>query len=126
MPRKENFHLIVNWETLGLPRWLTGKESACQCGRCRRHRFDPRLERFPATGHGKPFQYSCLRNPTERGAWQATVHGVTKSRTPLSMHARKGDSESSKKKILGKQRRIIIFSPGEKYKGKELKYRMKN
>ena len=34
-------------------------------------------------GNGKPFQYSCLGNPMDRGAWQATVHGVTKCRTQL-------------------------------------------
>ena len=32
-------------------------------------------------GNGNPLQYSCLENPTERGAWWATVHGVTKSQT---------------------------------------------
>ena len=32
-------------------------------------------------GHGNPLQYSCLENPTDRGAWQATVHGVAKSGT---------------------------------------------
>ena len=32
-------------------------------------------------GNGNPFQYSCLENPMERGAWQATVHGVEKSWT---------------------------------------------
>ena len=30
-------------------------------------------------GHGNPLQYSCLENPKDRGAWQATVHGVAKS-----------------------------------------------
>ena len=35
-------------------------------------------------GNGNPLQYSCLENPMERGAWQATVHGVAKSRTRLS------------------------------------------
>jgi len=35
-------------------------------------------------GNGKPLQYSCLENPTDKGAWQAIVHGVTKSRTRLS------------------------------------------
>ena len=35
-------------------------------------------------GDGNPLQYSCLENPMERGAWQATVHGVAKSRTRLS------------------------------------------
>ena len=34
-------------------------------------------------GHGNPLQYSCLENPTDRGAWQATVHRVAKSRTQL-------------------------------------------
>ena len=32
-------------------------------------------------GNGNPLQYSCLENPVDRGAWQATVHGVTKSGT---------------------------------------------
>ena len=35
----------------------------------------------PGGGNGNPFQYSCLKNSTDRGAWQATVHGVTKSQT---------------------------------------------
>ena len=35
-------------------------------------------------GNGNPLQYSCLENPMDRGAWQATVHGVAKSRTQLS------------------------------------------
>ena len=39
------------------------------------------LGRSPGGGNGNPLQYSCLGNPTDRGAWQATVHGVTKSQT---------------------------------------------
>ena len=39
--------------------------------------------RSPGGGHGNPLQYSCLENPTDRGAWQAAVHGVTKSQTWL-------------------------------------------
>ena len=39
--------------------------------------------RSPGEGHGSPFQYSCLENPKDRGAWWATVHRVTKSRTRL-------------------------------------------
>ena len=38
----------------------------------------------PRKGNGNPLQYSCLENPTDRGAWQATVHGVPKSQTQLS------------------------------------------
>ena len=41
----------------------------------------PASERFPGGGHGNPLQYSCLENPMDRGAWWATVHGVTKSWT---------------------------------------------
>ena len=44
----------------------------------------PVLERFPEGGHGSPLLYSCLENPMDRGAWWATVHGVTKSQTQLS------------------------------------------
>ena len=33
----------------------------------------------PGGGNGNPLQYSCLENPMDRGAWQATVHGVTNS-----------------------------------------------
>ena len=39
------------------------------------------LGRAPAGGNGNPLQYSCLENPMDRGAWQATVHGVAKSCT---------------------------------------------
>ena len=37
----------------------------------------------PGEGHGNPLQCSCLENPMDRGAWRATVHGVTKSQTGL-------------------------------------------
>ena len=37
--------------------------------------------RSPGEGNGNPLQYSCLENPTDRGAWQAIVHGVAKSCT---------------------------------------------
>ena len=41
----------------------------------------PGLGRSPGKGHGNPLQYSCLENPMDRGAWQATVHEVTQSQT---------------------------------------------
>ena len=41
----------------------------------------PGSGRSPGGGHGNPLPYSCLENPTDRGAWWATVHGVAKSRT---------------------------------------------
>ena len=48
----------------------------------------PDLGTFPGGGHGNPLQYSCLENPGDRGAWQATVHRVTKSQTRLNDLAR--------------------------------------
>ena len=44
----------------------------------------PGSETSPEEGNGNLLQYSCLENPMDRGAWQATVHGVAKSQTRLS------------------------------------------
>ena len=44
----------------------------------------PGSGRFLGEGNGNPFQYSCLENPMDRGAWQATVHRVQKNQTRLS------------------------------------------
>ena len=49
------------------------------------------LGRSPVGVHGNPLQYSCLENPTDRGAWWATAHGVAKESDTterLSMHTR--------------------------------------
>ena len=65
----------------GFPGGSGGKESACNAGNWG---SIPGSGRSPGEGHGSPFQYSYMENPTDRGAWQATVHGVTKSQTRLS------------------------------------------
>ena len=44
---------------------------------------NPGLGRSSGGGNGNQLQYSCLENSMDRGAWQATVHGVTKSQTRL-------------------------------------------
>ena len=67
--------------TYGLLRWLSGKESAYQCKRCR---FIPGWRRYPGEGNGNPLQYSFLENPMDRGAWQATVHGIPRVRHDLA------------------------------------------
>ena len=59
----------------GLPSWCIGKESACQCRRCRRHRLNPWVGKIPWKRECNPLQYSCLENPMDRGAWRATVVG---------------------------------------------------
>ena len=52
-----------------------GKASACNAGD---PSSIPESGRFPGEGNGNPFQYSCLENSTEGGAWQATVHGIAR------------------------------------------------
>ena len=56
-----------------------GKESACIAGTTGDPISVPGLGGSPGEGDGNPLQYPCLKNPMDRGAWQATVHGVTKS-----------------------------------------------
>ena len=53
----------------------------------------PGLGRFPGGGDGNPFQYSCLENSMDRGAWWATVHGAAQSQTRLKQLS--GSSSSS-------------------------------
>ena len=64
----------------GFPGGSDSKASTCNAGDAG---LIPRLGRAPGVGNGSPHQYSCLENPTDRGAWWATVHGVAKSQTQL-------------------------------------------
>ena len=66
---------------MGLPRWLSGKESACNAGDVDSIHG---LGRSPEEGNGNPLQYSCLGYPMDRGAWWATIDEVTKRQTQLS------------------------------------------
>ena len=61
---------------LGFPGGTSGKEPA---GDIKDVGSIPSSRGAPGGGHGNPVQYSCLENPMDRGAWQTTVHGVTKS-----------------------------------------------
>ena len=65
----------------GFPGGSEDKASACNAGD---PGSMPGLGRSPGEGNGNPLQYSCLENPMDRGAWQATVHRVAKSQTQLS------------------------------------------
>ena len=69
---------MINTQIIGgFPCGSDSEEFACNAG-------DPGLipgsERSPGEGNGYPLHYSCLENPMDRGAWQATVHGVAKNR----------------------------------------------
>ena len=59
------------------------KNSPAKAGDIRDAGSIPGSGSFPG-GHSNPFQYSCLENPVDRGAWWATVHRVTKSQTRLN------------------------------------------
>ena len=72
---------------MGLPRWLTGKESACKIG------DDISFSRgsgiSPGEGNGNALQYFCLGNFMDRETWWATVHGIPKgSDNSATEHAR--------------------------------------
>ena len=70
--------LVPAW---GFPGGSDGKESACSAGDlC----LIPGSGQSPGEGNGNALQSSCLENSMDRGAWQATVHGVAKSQTRLS------------------------------------------
>ena len=62
---------------------LVVKNLPANAGDIRDMSLIPGLGRFPGGELGNPLQYSCLENPTDRGAWQSTVHRVAKSWTRL-------------------------------------------
>ena len=77
-PKSINQLIDNNEKYVDSPGGSDGKEFTCNTGD-----LDsiPGWGRSPGEGNGNPLQYSCLENPKDRGAWQATVHGVITSRT---------------------------------------------
>ena len=72
--------LNIHIQELGFPGGSNGKEYAC---RVRDPRWIPGSGRSPGEGNGNP-PFLCQENSMDRGAWQAIVHGVTKTRTQLT------------------------------------------
>ena len=96
------FSLSLNLKhisTLSFPGGSEDKASACNAGD---QGSTPGMGRSPGEGNSNPLQYSCLENPMDRGAWQATVHGVAKSQTRLS--------NFTSLSTIGKLRGMISFS----------------
>ena len=83
------WNLLHNNRQGGLPRWLSGKESVCSEGDTGDTGSIPGSRRSPGGGNGNLLQYSCLENPMDRGAWQATAHGAAKESdvTEVTEHA---------------------------------------
>ena len=79
-----NFFKNLEDDTFGLPRSLSGKESACKCRRHRRAWFNPQVSKILWRRKCNPLQDSCLGNPIDTGAWRAIVQSC--SQTWLSMH----------------------------------------
>ena len=69
--------LSLSQKSKGLPRWLSGKESSCQC---RTLGFYPWVRKVPWRRKGNPLQYSCLGNSIDRGALWATPWGLKRVR----------------------------------------------
>ena len=69
---------------LGYQGGTCGKDPTCQCRTNNRNGSIPGSGRSPGESLGNPLQCSCMENPMNRGAWWATVRGVTKEWTQLS------------------------------------------
>ena len=92
----------------GFPCGSEGKESAHNAGDLS---SIPVSGRSPREENGNPLQYSCLENPMGGGAWQATVHRVTKSQTQLS-------DLTFTFTFKGKRNHDLVYSTKIKYKPK--------
>ena len=77
----KNVMVCARNDNRGFPSGSGGKEFACNAGD---KGSIPGSGRAPGEGNGNLLHYSCLKNPMDRGAWQGTVHGVTKCLTQLS------------------------------------------
>ena len=78
MKRGQKMKIVSPKRRMGFPGGASSKESPCQCGRCKRRGSGPWVGKV-----GNSCQETCV----DRGAWRATVHGVTKNQTRLSAHA---------------------------------------
>ena len=109
--------LWLSLEPRASPCGSNGKELARSTGDTRDVSSIPGSGKFPGEGNGNPLQYSCLRNPMDRGAWQATVHGVAKSWTQLTEHACIGVNSSTREEpgpVLSRNVRSCRAHKGQK------------
>ena len=72
--------LLISWQQSPFAVALVVKNPPANSGDIRHASSVPELGRSPGEGNGNPLQYSCLENSMDRGAWQAKVHRLSKSR----------------------------------------------
>ena len=114
-PENPLLSFSVLYASKGLPWWLSDKESTSNAGDTGDVDSILELENSSGGGHGTPLPYSCLENPMDRGAWWATVHGVTKSRTRLkqcSVHAGSVCCAGIRGKLHGEHAFACLQLPG--------------
>ena len=75
-------HIYLDGD-LGFPDCSAGKESTCNAGDAGEAGLIPGSGRSPGEGNGNQLTYTCWKNSTDRGDWQAAVYGVSKSQTQL-------------------------------------------
>ena len=121
----------------GLSRRCSGKESACQYRRHKRHGFSLSIGKISRVGNGNPLQYPCLKNSMDKGVWQARVCGVTKSQTRLSTHtcvciadsrcytAETNTFQTNKNELKNSQESVMStkLTSFKKYSGKRLNFK---
>ena len=97
--RQWNNSFCIFWLILplGFPDGLGGKASACDAAESR---SIPESERSSREGNGNPLQYSSLENPMDGGAYEAALHGVSKSRTRLSDFTFLGYTRKTNEKLF--------------------------
>ena len=76
--------LATHSSILGFPDDSDGEESACNAGDSGEQGLIPGSGRSQGEGNNNPLQHACLGSPMDRGAWQATVHGMAKGQTQPS------------------------------------------
>ena len=110
MQRKFNgvYYILSIPQKMGLPGGAVVKNLPANAGNARDTGSIPGLGSSPGEGNGNPLQYSCLGNPMDRGAWWATIRGVTKSQTRLSTHL--VHLYLNKAAIFFKKKRTTVYS----------------
>ena len=79
--QKSPTYLYFHVHSQSFPGGTSGKDMPANAGDIREAGSTPRSGRSPGIAHDKPLQYSCLENPTDRGAWGTAVHRVAKTQT---------------------------------------------